>query len=79
MELYQVLQATLVPIVSLLVEVFKPFIKDTRYIPILSVCIGIAVNLFYSGVSVISGVQGLIIGLAASGLYDTTEIKDLLK
>jgi len=68
-----------VPLILGLVQLFKPFIKDTRYYPLISVSFGLVINLIAGwalGASVPSDwitalFNGIIAGLAASGLYST--------
>ena len=71
----------LIPIVVAMVEVLKLWISDDRYYPILAVLLGV---LFLALVGTLTGIawqaviaQGVIIGLAASGLYSGP--KSLLK
>lgn len=63
----------LIPIVTAVVQVVKPFLGDqnSKWLPVISIVLSI---LFMSVVAADSGltnilVQGLIQGLAASGLY----------
>jgi len=66
-----------VPLILGLVQLFKPFITDTRLYPLLAVGFGLAINLIAGwalGASVSSDwvtalFNGIIAGLAASGLY----------
>jgi len=68
-----------VPLILGLVQVFKPFISDTRYYPLLAVAFGLAINLVAgwalgAGTAsdwVVAAFNGIIAGLAASGLYST--------
>ncbi|WP_238569787.1 hypothetical protein [Dehalococcoides mccartyi] len=68
-----------VPLILGLVQLFKPFVSDTRYYPLLAVAMGLVINLVASwalGVSAMSDwvaalFNGIIAGMAASGLYST--------
>lgn len=53
------------------IEVIKPFIKDTRLYPILSILLGIALSLGINGLEVKNLFTGLVYGLSASGFYST--------
>ncbi len=66
-----------VPLILGLVQLFKPFISDTRFYPLLAVGFGLAINLI-AGWALGAGVpsdwiialfNGIIAGLAAGGLY----------
>lgn len=69
-----------VPLILGLVQLFKPFITDTRLYPLLAVGFGLAINLIAGwalGASVSSDwitalFNGIIAGLAASGLYSAS-------
>ena len=68
-----------VPLILGLVQVFKPFISDTRYYPLLAVVFGLVINLvagWTMGANtasdwVAAAFNGIIAGMAASGLYST--------
>lgn len=64
----------LMPWIKVLVDVIKPFIKDTKWYPILSMLIGVVFGIVVSllfGFSVPEYVlAGFIAGVGASGLYD---------
>jgi hypothetical protein len=68
-----------VPLILGLVQLFKPFITDTRVYPLIAVAFGLAINLVAGwalGASVATDwvtalFNGIIAGLAASGLYST--------
>jgi len=68
-----------VPLILGLVQLFKPFISDTRYYPLLAVAFGLVINLV-AGWTLGTGTasdwvaalfNGITAGLAASGLYST--------
>ena len=66
-----------VPLILGLVQLFKPFVADTRYYPLLALAFGLAINLVAGwalGASVATDwvtalFNGIIAGMAASGLY----------
>ena len=66
-----------VPLILGLVQLFKPFITDTRYYPLVGLTFGLIINLIAGwalGASVATDwvtalFNGIIAGLAASGLY----------
>jgi hypothetical protein len=68
-----------VPLIIGLVQLFKPFITDTRYYPLVALAFGLIINLVAGwalGASVATDwitalFNGIIAGLAASGLYST--------
>lgn len=68
-----------VPITAGLVQMIKPFVEDTRYYPFISLGFGLVINFVAAyalggrGIValVIAIFQGIMAGLAASGLYDT--------
>jgi hypothetical protein len=68
-----------VPLILGIVQLFKPFISDTRFYPLLAVAFGLAINLISGwalGASTASEwvgalFNGIIAGMAASGLYST--------
>lgn len=66
-----------VPLILGLVQLFKPFVTDTRYYPLLALGFGLAINLIAGwtlGANaplewVTALFNGIIAGMAASGLY----------
>ena len=66
-----------IPLLLGLTQLLKPFVKDTRYYPVISVVAGILLNILIamalgplSRVAVIvATLQGAMAGLAAWGLY----------
>ena len=68
-----------VPLILGLVQLFKPFITDTRYYPLVALAFGLLINLVAGwalGASVATDwvtalFNGIIAGMAASGLYST--------
>jgi len=65
----------LIPLILALVQVFKAFVPDHRFYPLIAVAIGIVGNLgiaYAIGESfVLATVLGVVAGLSASGLYST--------
>ena len=64
-----------VPLILGLVQLFKPFISDTRYYALLALAFGLIIN-FIVGVVLGAGwiaslFNGITAGLAAAGLYST--------
>ena len=68
-----------VPLILGIVQMFKPFVSDTRFYPLLAVAFGLVINLVAGwtlGASTASDwtsalFNGIIAGMAASGLYST--------
>ena len=68
-----------VPLILGLVQLFKPFVTDTRFYPLLALGFGLAINLVAGwalGASaatdwVTALFNGIIAGMAAGGLYST--------
>jgi hypothetical protein len=66
-----------VPLILGLVQLFKPFVTDTRYYPLIALTFGLIINLIAGwalGAVVVTDwitslFNGIIAGLAASGLY----------
>ena len=66
-----------VPLILGLVQLFKSFISDTRYYPLVAMAFGLVVNLIAGwalGATAVTDwitalLNGIIAGLAASGLY----------
>ena len=66
-----------VPLILGLVQLFKPFLTDTRYYPLVALAFGLIINLVAGwalGASMATDwvtalFNGIIAGLAASGLY----------
>jgi len=69
-----------VPLILGLVQLFKPFITDTRFYPLVALGFGLAINLaagWALGASASSDwvtalFNGIIAGMAASGLYSAS-------
>lgn len=61
---------TLVPVVVALTSIIKAFILDSRFYPVISIGLGMALSILVLPSSIaVSVVSGLIIGLTASGAY----------
>jgi len=62
-----------VPFIAAIVSLFKPWVPDKRYYPIIAVVLGIVLNVGLAvnqGHSVVLGLLlGIVVGLSASGLY----------
>lgn len=66
-----------VPLVLALTQVFKRFINDTRYYPLISLALGLVLNTLVAVARgqttgqelALAAIQGMMAGLAASGLY----------
>lgn len=62
-----------VPLILGLVQLFKPFIKDTRFYPLIAVAFGLIINLIVGwalGIDWVPAIfNGIVAGLAAGGLY----------
>jgi hypothetical protein len=73
MELLSVANLALVPVVVGLVQVVKGFI-NSKYAPLCSLVFGIGVSSVFPDSTVAETVlSGIVIGLAASGLYSGTK------
>jgi len=59
----------LVPVVIGLIEVFKKAGLDIRYAPALSILIGVSGAYFLIGNDAVSLLNGVVVGLSASGLF----------
>jgi len=61
-----------VPIVNGLVEVFskKAFNLPQRFIPASAIVFGVATGLVMIGLNIVGAVAGVLIGLAATGLWE---------
>lgn len=64
-----------VPVIVALVQLFKPFVADDRFWPLIAVVCGVAWNVVVGYITgenlAVSGLTGVVVGLAASGLYST--------
>src|SRR4030042_5162786 len=68
-----------VPLILGLVQLFKPFITDTRFYPLISLGFGLVINLMAGWVLgavapmdwLTALFNGIIAGMAASGIYST--------
>ena len=65
----QLTELASVPFVLAIVELCKQYGLPSQYAPIAALVLGTAASLLVSGLTVESGIQGVIIGLTASGLY----------
>lgn len=62
-----------VPVVLALVSAVKSAGMPSKFAPILSIVLGIIAGFLTVGLSVSGGVEGLMVGLGASGLYSGTK------
>lgn len=63
-------QALMIPLVLAFTEMIKRFGVPKKFLPFVSIILGIGVSfLFAKGFSMENGLQGLLIGLSASGLW----------
>ena len=62
-----------VPMILALVEIVKrlkiPYVSESDYAPAVSLVIGIGLSVLFGGVNTQTLVQGLLLGLSASGLW----------
>lgn len=72
MEVYDV---ALIPLILGLVSMIKGFNIPKRYLPVISLFLGLLVGIFYVYPHDIKGgiISGLMLGLSASGLYSSTK------
>ena len=66
----------LVPVVVGLVEIVKSFLGlNTRYAPLFAILFGLAgtLGLPYPGIDFSAVLQGVVVGLTASGIYSATK------
>jgi hypothetical protein len=66
--------AFLIGVVVALTQLAKQFVP-TKYIPLVSLALGIVAGIFYVGGDIKEQIMwGIVIGLSASGLYDQSKI-----
>ncbi len=62
-----------VPVIVALVQVFKAFVADARFWPLIAILVGVAWNVAVGYITqqdlAVAGLTGIVVGLAASGLY----------
>jgi hypothetical protein len=72
-ELTEFVGLAAVPVIIGLVEVFKRWIADDRYYPLIGLALGIIINVAIAyqtaGDYLLAVLVGIVAGLAASGLY----------
>lgn len=66
-------EAGVIAIVIALTQLIKQYV-DSRYIPLVSVVLGLVGGLVTGGLTVEAGIKGLVLGLSASGLYDQKSV-----
>lgn len=65
--------ATLVPLVLGVVQVFKTIGLPNKFAPLMALLLGVTATVSLGTVSILSVVEGLVVGLAASGLWSGTK------
>jgi len=63
----------LAPVIIALNVVVGKYV-DTKWLPLSSIGLGVVACLVLGGLTVSSGITGLIVGLVACGVYDTKSI-----
>lgn len=64
----------LVPIVLAVTQIIKSFLIDTRFVPVISIVLGIVFSLAVpSSTLFYTIIQGVLVGLSASGLFSATK------
>lgn len=72
--LTEYMELVLIPILVGLVEVIKQAGINERYIPIISIALGLIIGIIFTGLDIKEGIiTGLQLGLAAIGLYSGTK------
>lgn len=56
-----------------IVEIIKPFNIDKRLIPIITAIAGCISNMMLNGFTVETGILGVMLGFAASGIYEAVK------
>lgn len=63
-----------IPVIIGLVQIAKGFIEDARYWPIIAIVVGVLWNVAVASITnqplALAGLTGVVVGLAAAGLYD---------
>lgn len=63
-----------VPVIVALVQVAKNFVEDARYWPLIAIAVGVLWNVAVASITnqplALAGLTGVVVGLAAAGLYD---------
>lgn len=62
-------ETAIVPVVVAITQAIKNLGLDSKFSPIVAIVLGIVFTLTIGGLSLESGLKGLIFGLSASGLY----------
>lgn len=63
------LKLLIIPILIGILEVFKKLGLPVKYVPVLSLLLGVLASVSVSGLAVENFIQGLVYGLSACGLY----------
>ncbi len=69
----------IVAIIAALCEALKYAIGDSRWIPLISVVLGIIGAFFLGGVNFVSTAAGVVLGLSTTGLYGVVKTSILNK
>lgn len=67
------LKLLIIPILIGILEVFKKLGLPVKYVPVLSLLLGVLASVSVSGLAVENFMQGLVYGLSACGLYSGTK------
>lgn len=67
------LKLLIIPILIGILEVFKKLGLPVKYVPVLSLLLGVLASVSVSGLAVENFIQGLVYGLSACGLYSGTK------
>ena len=67
------LKLLIIPILIGILEVFKKLGLPVKYVPVLSLLLGVLASVSVSGLVVENFIQGLVYGLSACGLYSGTK------
>lgn len=67
------LKLLIIPVLVGILEVFKKLGLPVKYVPVLSLLLGVLASVSVSGLAVENFIQGLVYGLSACGLYSGTK------
>ncbi|WP_425539456.1 hypothetical protein [Microaceticoccus formicicus] len=67
------LKLLVIPVLIGILEVFKKLGLPVKYVPVLSLLLGVLASVSVSGLAVENFMQGLVYGLSACGLYSGTK------
>jgi len=60
-------------LVIALTQLAKVYVKDAKYYPVISLLLGVVLSVLTGGVGIDQALNGLVIGLTASGLYSSSK------